>query len=88
MDRVLGAIRIGSAALMSGTISLAVDVALRLRDSGVNLQPPRNMLLANSELVAREQAVSDLGGGYLGTSAGDALVASIDFCTQAAAALA
>jgi len=88
MDRVLGAIRIGSAALMSGTISLAVDVALRLRESGVDLQPPRNMLLANSELVAREQAVSDLGGGYLGTSAGDALLACIDFCTQAAAAIA
>jgi hypothetical protein len=84
--RVLGAVRVGAAGLLSGTISIATDVAMRLRELNVNFGQIRT-LLSDPAIIAREQAISDLGGGYLGTSAGDALLGCVDFCADTAAAV-
>lgn len=84
--RVVGAVRVGAAGLLSGTISIAIEVAMRLRELNINIGQLRT-LLSDPVTVSREQAISDLGGGYLGTSAGDALAACVDFCADTAAAV-
>lgn len=84
--RLLLAARIGAANLAGGSISVAVAVALSLRDAGVNLSDLTDGVTAEDHL-AREKVWSQMGGGYLGASPGDALVTFMDFARRSATAI-
>jgi hypothetical protein len=68
INQVLGAVRIGAAALLSGAISVACHVARKLWERGIDFGV-LEQILKDRSVAAREQALSDLFGGYAGVDA-------------------
>jgi hypothetical protein len=76
--RIHGACRVGAANLAAGSITVAIDVVLSLRSAGIDLANLADAV-KNSEYVAREALLSELGGGYLGESPKEAVGQFADF---------
>ena len=84
--RSLVATLIGGAALLAGTISVALDIALELRA----LRPNFNQLEAeihNSQTLERITLWANLGGNYLGQSPPDAVTNFVAFANRVAGAI-
>jgi hypothetical protein len=80
--RIHGACRVGAANLAAGSITVAIDVVLSLRSAGIDLAKLADAV-KNSEYVAREAWLSELGGGYLGESPKEAVGQFADFAQSA-----
>ncbi|MGH8950408.1 MAG: hypothetical protein ACRDX9_03190, partial [Acidimicrobiia bacterium] len=78
-ERLLGALRIGAVALLAGTVSLAIEVVLDVRD--VVNPAELESWVRRRPVAAREQVISEMYGRYLGT---DAEAALADFAGFAA----
>lgn len=67
LARVIGSSRVGAAALISGALSVAMTVALRLKDA-IDVSKLEE-LFSKPDIASREQSISDISGGYLGPNA-------------------
>lgn len=84
--RILGALRIGGAAILSGNYSLAIRVA-----NEVSQETPVDGLeewVRQQSIAAREQAVSHMFGRYLGSDAEASLREFVRFATVIESAIA
>jgi len=71
--RLINALRVGAAGLQAGELSVAVQVALDLRDSGLVELSRLETMVRSPELSAHEQLISGFYGSYLGPDAEAAL---------------
>jgi hypothetical protein len=85
--RVAGAWRIGVANLAAGSVSVAIDVLLRLRSNGIDLAKLSSKT-NDSEYTAREAFMSELEGGYLGQAPVDAIGQFSEFARSIADSIA
>jgi hypothetical protein len=84
--RIYGASRAGAANLAAGSITVAIDVVLSLRAAGLDLAKHADAV-KNSECLAREAFLSELGGGYLGASPKEAICQFADFARSIGASV-
>jgi hypothetical protein len=84
--RIYGASRAGAANLAAGSITVAIDVILSLRSAGLDLAKHADAV-KNSEYLAREAFLSELGGGYLGASPEEATCQFADFARSIGASV-
>ena len=84
--RMTVAAQVGGAALLAGFISVALDIALKLRGSGLDLAA-FGTYMTSPAMLAMVQKDSDQGSGYLGQSPKDGVANFVEFTTRVAAAV-
>jgi hypothetical protein len=85
-DPRLDLCRVGAAALVAGVPSVAVRAAASVLRSTPDLPTLRHVVLSD-RIRGREDTLSKIGGGYLGTSPGDALADFLTFAERLQPAL-
>ena len=85
-DPRLDLCRVGAAALVAGVPSVATRAAASVLRNTPNLPTLRHQVLGDP-IRSREDTLSKIGGGYLGTSPGDALADFLTFAERLQPAL-